>query len=153
VLVKGIQVCIDMLQGPSSGARRRVGERGPAVSTCCRGRPYARGGAQASEGRLPAALREEVAAAEARAEEERAAAADARRAAARREHELEVRALRDCVGAPALRPLCCFVGLDMCLIDIGLLKMGCVREGSCRAARAWGASARSLLHAWQAALA
>jgi len=94
-----------------------------------------------------------VAAAEARAEEERAAAADARRAAARREHELEVRALRVCVGAPALRPLCCIVGLTMCLMDSGLFKMGCVREGSCRAARAWGASAGSVLCTWQAALA
>ena len=46
---------------------------------------------QASEGRLLAALREEVAAAEARAEEERTAAANARRTAARRESELEVR--------------------------------------------------------------
>lgn len=45
---------------------------------------------QASEGRLLAALREEVVAAEGRAEEARSAAAAARRTAARRETELEV---------------------------------------------------------------
>jgi hypothetical protein len=83
-----------------------------------------RGGAQASEGRLLAALREEVAAAEARAEEERAAAADARRAAARREHELEARALCGRVRAPA-SPTLLYVCLTMSIMDLQLSRMGC----------------------------